>query len=367
MSTSADAAGRGAGRSAVNTRGLLNLMAERGASDLFLTVGSPAKIKIEGRMRAVNKQVLTPALVRHAAESLMTSEQLDRFRRELELDFAISEPTLGRFRVNAFHQRGNVALCLRYISGDIPTLAGLGLPTVLQDLAMLKRGMVLMVGATGSGKSTTLAAMVDYRNRNSADHILTIEDPIEYLHRNAGCIVNQREVGIDTVSYARALRSALREAPDVILIGEIRDRDSLRSTIDLAGTGHLALSTMHANNAAETLDRVVNMFPTEQHNQVLMDLSQYLRAIVSQRLVLGKDGRRVAAVEVLLVTPYIADLIRKGDVSSVKEALADAREPGTQNFDGALYELYASNRISLEEALTNADSRSNLESRINFS
>ncbi|MEO0975588.1 MAG: ATPase, T2SS/T4P/T4SS family, partial [Pseudomonadota bacterium] len=200
--------------------------------------------------------------------------------RELELDFAISEPSLGRFRVNAFHQRGNVALCLRYISGEIPSLDTLELPPALKDLAMLRRGMVLMVGSTGSGKSTTLASMVDHRNRHSTDHILTIEDPIEFLHRNAGCIINQREVGLDTVSYARALRSALREAPDVVLIGEVRDRDSLRSTIDLAGTGHLALSTMHANNAAETLDRVVNMFPSDQHNQVLMDLSQYLKAVI---------------------------------------------------------------------------------------
>ncbi|MEO0971482.1 MAG: PilT/PilU family type 4a pilus ATPase [Pseudomonadota bacterium] len=350
----------------MNTKVLLSLMAERKASDLFLTVGSPVKIKIEGRILSVNKQVLTPANVRQAAIALMSSEQMDRFSREMELDFALSEPEMGRFRINVFHQRGNVAMCLRYITGGVPSLTELGMPEVLTDLAMLKRGLILMVGATGSGKSTSLAAMIDHRNRHATDHILTIEDPIEYLHSNVSCIVNQREVGIDTVSYARALRSALREAPDVVLIGEIRDRDSLRSTIDLAGTGHLALSTMHANNAAETLDRIVNMFPMEQHAQVLMDLSQYLKAIVSQRLVIGRTGKRVAAVEVLLVTPYISDLIKKGDISSVKEALAEGREPGTQNFDEALYRLYASNRISLEEALVNADSRNNLESRINF-
>ncbi len=351
----------------MNTRPLLKLMSERRASDLFLTAGAPVKIKIEGKILSVNKQILTPANVRQAAISLMSADQMDRFSREMELDFAISEPELGRFRINVFHQRGNVAMCLRYITGGVPTLSELTMPEVLSELAMLKRGLVLMVGATGSGKSTTLAAMVDHRNRHASDHILTIEDPIEFLHSNNGCIVNQREVGIDTVSYSRALRSALREAPDVVLIGEIRDRDSLRSTIDLAGTGHLAVSTMHANNAAETLDRIVNMFPSEQHKQVLMDLSQYLKAIVSQRLVIGRNGRRVAAVEVLLVTPYVSDLIKKGDITSVKEALAEGREPGMQNFDSALYELYASKRISLEEALSNADSRANLESRINFS
>jgi twitching motility protein PilU len=350
----------------MNTKPLLKLMVERRASDLFFTCGAPVKIKIEGRLLSVNKQDLTPQMVRQAALSLMNSEQMDRFSRELELDFAISEPELGRFRVNAFHQRGNVALALRYISSEIPSLGLLSLPSVLADLVLLKRGLVLMVGSTGSGKSTTMAAMVDHRNRNANDHILTIEDPIEYVHPNLGCIINQREVGIDTVSYARALRSALREAPDMILVGEVRDRDSMRSTINLAGTGHLALSTMHANNASETLDRIVNMFPPEQHAQVLMDLSQYLKAIVSQRLVVGRDGRRVAAVEVLLVTPFISDLIKKGDVSGVKEALTEGREPGMQNFDTALYDLYAEGKISLEEALSNADSRANLESRINF-
>ncbi|MEO0422440.1 MAG: PilT/PilU family type 4a pilus ATPase [Pseudomonadota bacterium] len=351
----------------MNMRPLLKLMAERKASDLFLTAGAPVKIKIEGKIMSVNKQVLNPANVRQAAISLMSADQVDRFSREMELDFAVSEPEWGRFRVNVFHQRGNVAMCLRYITGGVPTLGELKMPDVLADLAMLKRGLVLMVGSTGSGKSTTLAAMIDHRNRNASDHILTIEDPIEYLHSNSSCIINQREVGLDTVSYSRALRSALREAPDVVLIGEIRDRDSLRSTIDLAGTGHLAVSTMHANNAAETLDRVVNMFPAEQHTQVLMDLSQYLKAIVSQRLVIGRDGKRVAAVEVLLVTPYVSELIKKGDITAVKEALAEGRESGMQNFDSALYDLYAANRIGLEEALSNADSRSNLESRINFS
>jgi twitching motility protein PilU len=350
----------------MNTKPLLELMVERRASDLFLTANAPVKVKIEGRLISVNKQELTPQMVRQAALSLMTPEQMDRFNRELELDFAIHEPALGRFRINAFYQRSHVALVLRYISNDVPGLQELGMPPVLEELVGLRRGLVLMVGAAGSGKSTTLAAMIDHRNRHSKGHILTIEDPIEYVHPNRGCIVNQREVGIDTVSYGRALRSAMREAPDVVQIGEIRDPDSMRSTLSLAGTGHLAMSTLHANNAAETVDRIVNMFPPEQHPQVLLDLAQYLKAVVSQRLVPGREGRRVAAVEVLLVTPFVSDLIKNGDVTGVKEALAEGREPGMQNFDKALYDLYAAGRISLEDALKNADSRANLEARINF-
>lgn len=350
----------------MNTKPLLKLMVERKASDLFMTAEAPVKIKIEGRILPVNKQILTSKMVRQAALSLMSEEQMDQFVRDLELDFAISEPDLGRFRVNAFHQRGCIALVLRYITSDIPTLDELDLPSVLHDLTMLKRGLILMVGSTGSGKSTTLAAMLNQRNENCADHILTIEDPIEYVHKNRSSIINQREVGSDTRSYTSALRSAMREAPDVIQIGEIRDQESMRSALALAGTGHLVLTTLHANNSAETLDRIVNMFPPQQHAQVLMDLSQYLRAIISQRLVMGRGGRRVAAVEVLINTPHISELVLKGDVAGVKEAVQDSREPGMKSFDAALFELFSGNRITIEEALANADSRANLETLVNF-
>jgi twitching motility protein PilU len=257
-------------------------------------------------------------------------------------------------------------MVLRYITADMPRMDNLGLPDVLTDLIMLKRGMVLMVGATGSGKSTTLAAMINYRNENASDHIVTIEDPIEFLHTNKRSIVNQREVGLDTKTYARALRGVVRAAPDVILIGEIRDRESMEAAIHLAGTGHLVLATMHANNSAESLDRIINMFPREQHTQIFLDLSQYLRAILAQRLIMGKDNHRCAAVEVMLNTPHIQELVKKGDVVGIKEAIALSGERGIQSFDSALRQLYKDNRINLEEALVNADSRANLEAKINF-
>jgi twitching motility protein PilU len=339
---------------------------EKKASDLFFTSNAPIKIKIEGQILAVNKQVLTPETVKQTAYALMSPEQREYFTREFELDFAISEPGLGRFRVNVFLQRGYPAMVLRYITADMPRLDNLGLPDTLTDLIMLKRGLVLMVGSTGSGKSTTLAAMINFRNENASDHIVTIEDPIEFLHTNKRSLVNQREVGLDTKTYARALRGVVRAAPDVILIGEIRDRESMEAAINLSGTGHLVLATMHANNCAESLDRIINMFPREQHNQIFLDLSQYLRAILGQRLVMGKDGRRCAAVEVMLNTPHIQELVKKGDVVSIKEAIALSGERGIQSFDSALRELFKQNRIALEEALVNADSRANLEAKINF-
>jgi len=350
----------------VNTKPLLKLMVERQASDLFFSTFAPVKIKIDGRIIPVNKLELTAKMVRQAAVSLMSEEQLETFTRELEIDFAISEPGLGRFRVNIFHQRGNIAMVLRYITADMPRLDDLGLPHILKDLVLRRRGLILMVGASGNGKSTTLAAMVNHRNENSASHILTIEDPIEFLHPNKQSIINQREVGLDTRSYARALKSAMRSAPDLILIGEIRDRETMQAAIDLAGTGHLAIATLHANNSAETLDRIINLYPSDQHKQVLMDLSQYLRAIISQRLVRTRDSRRCAAVEVLLNTPHIAERILNGDIAAVKEAMRETTEAGMQNFDAALFQLYREGRISMEEALTHADSRANLEARINF-
>jgi twitching motility protein PilU len=350
----------------LNTKPLFKLMVEKKASDLFFTSYAPVKIKIEGQIFPVNKQILSPDMVKQAAYGLMNAEQIEYFEEELEIDFAISEPGLGRFRINVFHQRGYPAIVLRHITADMPRLDQLGMPEILRELVMLKRGLVLMVGAAGAGKSTTLAAMINHRNENSSDHILTIEDPIEFLHTNKKSIINQREVGLDTKSYHRALRSAMRAAPDVILIGEIRDRETMEAAVALAGTGHLCIATLHANNSAETLDRVINMFPRDQHDQIFLDLSQYLKAILSQRLVRSKDNRRVAAVEVMLNTPHIQELIKKGDVISVKEALRTTTEPGMQNFDRALYKLVKEGRIELEEALSNADSRTNLEAQINF-
>ena len=350
----------------LNTKPLFKLMVEKKASDLFFSSNAPIKIKIEGQIKPINRQVLTAEQVRQAAYGLMNQEQLDYFLQELEIDFAVSEPGLGRFRVAVFHQRGNPAMVLRYITAEMPKIEDLGLPEILKDLVMLKRGLVLMVGATGSGKSTSLAAMVNYRNENSSDHVLTIEDPIEFLHSNKKSIINQREVGLDTKSFHRALRSAMRAAPDVILIGEIRDRESMEYAITFAGTGHLCLATLHANNAAETMDRIINMFPREQHLQIFLDLSQYLKGILSQRLVMGKGGRRYPATEVLLNTPHVQELIKKGDVVGVKEALVRSNEKGMQSFDVSLYQLYLDGKVTLEDALAHADSRTNLEAKINF-
>ena len=350
----------------MNVKPLFKLMVEKKASDLFFAPYAPAKIKIDGKIMPVNKLEMTPKMVKQAAIELMDEDLLEAFTRELEVDFAISEPGLGRFRVNIFHQRGNVAMVLRYITAEMPTLEELGMPEQMKELVMLKRGLVLMVGAAGNGKSTTLAAMINHRNDKTSSHIITIEDPIEFLHPNKQSIVNQREVGLDTKSYARALKSAMRAAPDVIQIGEIRDHESMQAAVNMAGTGHLVLATLHSNNAPETLDRIINMYPQEQHAQVFMDLGHYLRAIISQRLVRARTGKRVAAVELMLNTPHIKDLILKGDISEVKEALKDSGEKGVQNYDDALLALYKAGTITLEEAMTHADSRSNLEAKVNF-
>ncbi|MDH3916390.1 MAG: PilT/PilU family type 4a pilus ATPase [Chromatiales bacterium] len=345
---------------------LLKLMAEKNASDLFFTPMAAIKIKIEGQIMSLGKDLLTVDQVRDAAHSIMNEHQKDVLERELEIDFAISLQGMGRFRANVFRQRGNLAMVLRFVTLDVPRLDDIRVPPILEKMTMRKRGMVLMVGATGSGKSTTIAAMINHRNEHTANHIVTIEEPIEFLHPNKQSIVNQRELGLDTKSYARALKSAMREAPDVVVIGEIRDRETMQAAITLAGTGHLCIATLHANNASETLDRIINMFPQNQHQQLFMDLSHYLNAIVAQRLVIGKDKKRLPAVEVLINTPHVSDLTMKGDVTGVKEALIESLEEGMQSFDVSLYQLYKDGKIDLDTALENADSSADLEAKINF-
>ncbi len=345
----------------------LKLMVDKSASDLFFTVNSPVKIKIEGKATSVGKTMLTGELCAAAAYGIMNDFQKKQFDEKLECDFAIAMPDdSSRFRVNVFRQRGEIGMVLRLVPSEIPTIYELLLPDILNDLVLHKRGLILMVGATGSGKSTTLAAMIHHRNENMSGHILTIEDPIEFSHPNKKSIVNQREVGVDTQSYHNALKSALREAPDVILIGEIRERETMETALELCNTGHLALSTLHANNANQAMERVINMFPQEYHKQLFMDLSLNLRAVVSQRLVTGVDGKRIAAVELLINTPHLAELILKGELHELKVAMEESGQKGMQTFDTALYNLYKEGRIELEEALNNADSRTNLEARINF-
>ncbi|MEM7406651.1 MAG: PilT/PilU family type 4a pilus ATPase [Pseudomonadota bacterium] len=345
----------------------LKLMVQKGGSDLFFTSGAPVKIKLEGKVQSVGKSVLTPELSEAAANGIMNDAQRKEFGETMECDFAIGLPDgSARFRVNVFRQRGHVGMVLRLIPSEIPSIEDLNVPEVLKDLITAKRGLLLMVGATGSGKSTTLAAMINHRNGNMAGHILTIEDPVEFYHPNRKSIINQREVGVDTMSYARALKASLREAPDVILIGEIRDRVTMEAALELANTGHLAISTMHANNANQAMERVINMFPQELHKQLYMDLSLNLRAVVSQRLVPDVRGKRCAAVEILVNTPHIQELILKGEIEAIKEAMTDSGAKGMQTFDMSLYNLYKENRITLEEALNNADSRTNLEAKINF-
>jgi len=342
------------------------MMIRHKASDIFVSAGSKIRIKIDGRLRDIGDTVYTPQLCREAICSLMDERQIADYERERELDFAVSLEGRGRFRVNAFHQRSAPGMVIRYLSARIMTCDELGLPEVLKTLVMHKRGIVLMVGATGSGKSTTLAAMIDHRNRHSSGHILTIEDPVEYLHPHQGCVVNQREIGTDTKSYAAALKSSLREAPDVILIGEVRTRETMEAAIELSGTGHLAISTLHANNAHQAMQRIINMFPQDQHKTLFLDLSLNMRAIISQRLVRSVGGSRTAAFEILVNTPHIADLIREGRVEELQDAMASTEEGGMITFDSALLKLYRQERISLEECLANADSAANLEAKIHF-
>lgn len=346
----------------------LRLLVEKQGSDLHFTVGAQVKLNIEGKLTSVGKTSLTAEMTQAAAYGVMKPEQAAGFERNWEADFAIAlADGSGRFRVNVFRQRGDVAMCLRRIPIRIPTLEELDLPEVLGDLVMQKRGLILMVGATGSGKSTTLAAMINHRNHHTASHVLTIEDPVEFSHPNVKCIVNQREVGVDTQSYRHALRSALREAPDVIFLGEIRDRETMEAALELCNTGHLCLSTMHANNANQALERVINLFPLDNRRQLFLDLAANVRAIISQRLVHGPNNKRCAAIEIMINTPHIGDLILKGELDRIKEAMDSSGFKGMQTFDLALYNLFKEGRVDLEEALRNADSRTNLEAKINFS
>jgi len=344
---------------------LLRAMLSQKASDLFITAGFPPSFKIDGKMTPVSKQPLTSQHTQELARSIMNDRQAAEFESTHECNFAISPPGIGRFRVNVFMQQQRVGVVLRTITTKIPDLDEMGFPQVLKDVVMTKRGLVILVGGTGSGKSTTLAAMLGHRNRNSYGHIITIEDPVEYVHDHINCIITHREVGVDTDSWHAALKNTLRQAPDVILIGEIRDRETMEHAVAFAETGHLCLATLHANSANQALDRIINFFPEERRAQLLMDLSLNIKALISQRLIPNRDGKgRVAAIEIMLNSPLIADLIFKGEVNEIKTVMTSSRELGMQTFDQALFDLYESEKISYEEALKNADSLNDLRLNI---
>ena len=344
---------------------LLKLMSSRNGSDLFITADFPPAVKVDGKVTKVSPQPLTAAHTLSLARSVMNDRQVAEFERTKECNFAISPPGVGRFRVNAFIQQGKVGMVLRVIPLSVPTIDGLGVPQVLKEVALSKRGLCILVGATGSGKSTTLAAMVDWRNDNSYGHIITIEDPIEFIHPHKNCVVTQREVGVDTDSWGAALKNTLRQAPDVILMGEIRDRETMEHAVAFAETGHLCLATLHANSANQALDRIINFFPEERRAQLLMDLSLNLKSMVSQRLIPKQDGKgRVAVVEVMLNTPLISDMIFKGEVSEIKEIMKKSRNLGMQTFDQALFDAYEASQITYEDALRNADSLNDLRLQI---
>ena len=336
---------------------LLRAMVAKKASDLFITAGFPPAIKIDGRISPVANQPLTPQHTAEIARAMMNDKQAAEFEATKEANFAVSPGGIGRFRVSAFLQQGRVGMVLRTINTTIPKFEDLSLPAVLKDIVMMKRGLVIMIGGTGQGKSTSLAAMVGYRNENSYGHIITVEDPVEYVHEHKNCVVTQRDVGVDTESWFNALKNALRQAPDVILIGEIRDRQTMEYAIEFSETGHLCMATLHANSSNQALDRIVNFFPEERKQQLLMDLSLNIRAFISQRLIPHKDGKgRVAAVEIMLNTPLISDLIFKGEVHEIKQIMAKSRELGMQTFDQHLFDLYDQGQIGYEDALRNADS-----------
>ena len=342
----------------------LKYFSERDGSDLYLTTGAPPSAKFYGKLTPIAKEPLPPGRVKEIADAIMTPEQKAEFEHKPEMNLAISESGVGRFRVNIFKQRNQYSMVIRAIKTVIPNYKDLGLPEILPKLIMQKRGLVLFVGGTGSGKSTSLAALIDYRNANSAGHIITIEDPVEFVHHHKMSIVNQREVGMDTNCYDDALENTLRQAPDVILIGEIRTAEQMEQAIAFAETGHLCISTLHANNANQALDRIINFFPEERHKQLFLDLSLNIQGIVSQRLIPTVDGKRAAAIEILLGTPRVCDLIKQGKVDEIKEVMLKSEAQGMQTFDTSLYKLYKENKISMDEALKNADSKNNLRLRI---
>jgi twitching motility protein PilU len=344
---------------------LFQLMADKQASDLFITAGAPIHIKIQGHAMPINQQIMDPPMIQRMLTEAMTPEQMDKFRHDRELNLSFGRRDLGNFRVNTFWQRSSMAVVVRYIQSDIPTLPSLGLPEILSELVLEKRGLVLVVGATGSGKSTTLASMLDHRNRSKSGHILTVEDPIEYLFQHRKSVVNQREVGIDTLSWHEALRNAMRQAPDCILIGEIRDRETMQAALSYSQTGHLCLATLHANNAYHALNRIVNFFPIENRQLLYLDLAVALRCIVSQRLVRKPDSKRVPSVEILMNTRHIAELVERGELNEIKEAMEQSLAPGSQTFEQDLFRLYHEKVIELDEALAHADSPTNLSWLIN--
>ncbi|HEV8314816.1 MAG TPA: PilT/PilU family type 4a pilus ATPase [Burkholderiaceae bacterium] len=344
---------------------LLRLMISRNGSDLFLTADFPPAIKVDGKVTKVSPQPLTGQHTMALCRSIMNDKQAAEFERTKECNFAISPQGIGRFRCNAYVQQGNVGLVLRVIPATLPSIDGLGLPQILKDVTMSKRGLVIFVGATGSGKSTSMAAMIDFRNENSYGHIITVEDPVEFVHPHKNCIVSQREIGIDTDGWGLALKNMMRQAPDVILMGEIRDRETMDHAVAFAETGHLCMATLHANSANQALDRIINFFPEERRAQLLMDLSLNLKALVSQRLLPRQEGKgRIAAVEIMLNTPLIADLIFKGEVAEIKELMKRSRELGMQTFDQSLFDLYEGNLVTYEDALRNADSLNDLRLQI---
>lgn len=346
---------------------LLQLAADKNASDLFFSVGAPVNIKIDGIAMPINAQLLDAEIIKSIAYEMMTPKRISEFEARMEMNFSFRAETGGNFRVNIFRQRGDIAMVIRHVRSAIEKVESLNLPSVLKELIMEKRGLILVVGATGSGKSTTLASMIEHRNSTKSGHILTIEDPVEYIFKHGKSIINQREIGTDTLNYESALSSAMREAPDVLMIGEVRDRDTLKHALIFAQTGHLCLTTLHANNSYHALNRIVNFFPYDARQSVLSDLSMCLRAVISQRLVRGVDGKQIPAVEVLLNTSLIADLIKNDNIDKIRDAIDSSVAAGSQTFEQALYKMFKSKRISRDEAMRNADSANNLSNLIDFS
>lgn len=351
---------------AIDITPILKFMLDKGGSDLFFSTGAAIHIEVEGDTLPVNAQLMVPGMIKEIAYSIMSPSQIKEFEETLECNFAISKKDVGRFRINVFKQRGEVGMVIRHIKTEIPSIETLGLPLILKDLINRKRGLILMVGATGSGKSTSLAAMIDHRNETTSGHILTLEDPIEFVHPHKKSVVDQREVGIDTLSFENGLKNAMRQAPDVILIGEVRDMDGMKNALAYAETGHLCLATLHANNANQALERVISFFPEEAKAGLLLGMSMNLVAIVSQRLIPGKQSKRVAAIEVMINTPYMAELIQKQKMSDMKEIMADNNDIGMITFDQSLFKLFTNGQIDEENALANADSRNDLSLKIRF-